>query len=554
MRLKIFIAATVPALTLMGCSKKFLNDKLDTYETPSTIATDRTTLFEFANAFYTSLPNGFVALDNNLFAAASDEAQQTATYSTGAQIFNQGGLNANSNPDGNSYQNLYEGIRAANFFLGYSINAYQFLSMNRDTVTDSVNFNRDKQYIAWYRGEAHVARAFYYMELIKRYGGVPLITSTLQETTNTLIPKSSYDSVVSFIESEINTYRDSLEVNWQTSPYQDQDGRFDLGAALAIKSRVLLYAASPLHNSTNDVTKWQAAASAARDVITTAGLDYALDGGGYGNYFLGNASVTSPETIFAVRNPANNAPEEANYPIATPGGHSGVTPTQNLVEDYEYIGPADPANPYNNRDPRLGASVVTNGSTWNGRTINEAPGGSDDMTMANTSRTGYYLKKFLDDNLNLVQGGTAVHNWVIFRFAETLLNYAEAMNEAYGPDMAPAGFPYTARQALTMVRNRASTSLAPVTVADVASFRAAVKHERRIELAFEDHRYWDLLRWQDAATVLNQPVQGVQVTQNGYSVVNVAGRVFPNPTMYYYPFSHTEIVNAQGTLEQNPGY
>ncbi|RYE16769.1 MAG: RagB/SusD family nutrient uptake outer membrane protein, partial [Sphingobacteriaceae bacterium] len=117
----------------------------------------------------------------------------------------------------------------------------------------------------------------------------------------------------------------------------------------------------------------------------------------------------------------------------------------------------------------------------------------------------------------------------------------------------------TARQALKMVRDRASTALPAVTAADVTGFRNALKHDRRIELAFEDHRYWDLLRWKDAETVLNQPIQGVTVTKNAnntysYSVVNVATRTFRNPAMYYYPFSQTQIVNSKGTLAQNPGY
>jgi hypothetical protein len=450
---------------------------------------------------------------------------------------------------------MYDGIQAANFFLGYSVNAAAFLILNRDTVDDVVNYTRDKLFIGWYRGEAHIARAFYYAELIRRYGGVAIIDSTLANTDSMYVHRSTYDELVSYIVSEIDNYADSLQVNWATSAYADQLGRFTKGAALALKARVLLEAASPLHNPSNDVTRWQAAAAAAGDVINM-GL-YTLDPA-YGNYFTGNNATTSPETIFAKYMPASNQQEEANYPIATPGGHSGVTPSQNLVDQYEYIGPADPDNPYADRDPRLNATVVVNGSSWNGRTIDESPGGTDDMAMANTSRTGYYLKKYLTDNLNLVQGGTAAHQWIIFRYAEILLNYAEAMNEAYGPD-GNNGYSLTARQALQLVRSRASTSLPPVTASSVSDFRAAVQHERRVELAFENFRYWDLLRWQQAQTALNAPVQGVAVTKNAngttfsYQVTNAASRVFPAP-MYYFPFYQGEITNSKGTLTQNAGY
>ncbi len=553
-----FITAVFFLLIFSGCSKDFLNTKIDTYATPATIVTDRATLFSFANAFYADLPDGFTALDNNLFAAATDDGQQTAKYSTNALLFNQGGLNPNSiNIDAGAgfYKKMYDGIRAANFFLDYSKNATAFLMMNRDTVDDVTNYTRDKLFIGWYHAEAHIARAFYYAELIERYGGVPLINNTLQRTDSLNIPRAAYDQAVNFIVSEIDNYKDSLQVDWATSGYSDQAGRFTLGAALALKSRVLLYAASPLHNPNNDITKWQMAAAAAYDIISLN--RYGLDPG-YSHYFAANHALTSPETIFAIRMPASNSPEEGNYPISTPGGRSGVTPTQNLVSAYEYTGPADPANPYANRDPRLAATVVVNGSNWNGRTIDESPGGSDDMAKANTSRTGYYLKKFLTDNLNLVQGGTAAHAWVVFRYAEILLNYAEAMNEAYGPDNSN-GYSLTARQALQMVRNRASTSLPPIFALSKDDFRQAVRHERRVELAFEGFRYWDLLRFNEAAVVLNQPVQGVVVTKNingstyNYQVVNVANRVF-TPAMYYYPFAQSEIVNSHDAVTQNPGY
>jgi hypothetical protein len=181
------------------------------------------------------------------------------------------------------------------------------------------------------------------------------------------------------------------------------------------------------------------------------------------------------------------------------------------------------------------------------------------MRNANASRTGYYLKKYIRDNVNLTQGAQDYNVWTVFRYAEILLMYAEAMNEAYGPDAQPAGFTMTARQALTQVRNSASTSLPAVTTADVSEFRNAVKHECQVEFAFEDHRYWDLLRWKDAETVLNTPVQGVIVTKDAdgnfvYQLNDNAGeRVFQTRN-YYFPFSRSEVVNSGGTLTQNAGY
>lgn len=529
----------------MGC-QKFLDTSIDTNRESEYIETDRSTVWYFGYAFYSPLSGGFSRIDGNIFATASDEAQQTSAASN-VVYFNKGIINENVNPISGLYNNYYEGIRAANFFLDYVKDGkgVQILTQNRDITNDKVSYERDLQSLGWMIAEAHVARAYYYAELIKMYGGVPIIESD----TKVPVARSSYDECVDYIISEIDNYKDRLAVDW--SQFADRGGRFTLGAALAIKARVLLYAASPLHNPEGNVEKWKKAAKAAADIISNSDLGYGL-AADYRNYFLGNNCLSSNETIYAVRSSNSNTLEAANYPIATAGGNSGACPTENLVSQYEYIGAADPSNPYANRDPRMEASIVYNGSNWNGRTIDQTVGGSDDMTTKNASRTGYYLKKFVNDGLNLTQGATAQHNWVAFRYAEVLLNYAEAMNEAFGPTEKPAGYPMSATEAIMMVRNRASAQLPKLNATTKAAFRAAVKHERQIELAFEDHRYWDLLRWKDAMEVLNQPVKGVKVN-GGYQVVEVATRTF-NERNYYLPFMRSEIQNSNGTLEQNKGY
>ena len=540
------------ALVTSACSD-FLDTSLDRSQTGETIATNRGSVWGFANAFYSPIGYGFGTIDSNIFATASDEAQQTSAQSN-VIYFNKGMLNENTNPLFTYYRNYYEGIRAANYFLDYVKDGRgeELLAQNRNLVTDRVNYERDLQSLAWYKAEAHVAKAYYYSELAKMYGGVPIVESFVDD--GTMISRSTYDQVIEYVVKEIDDYKAELALNW--NEYKEREGRFTLGAALAIKARTLLYAASPLHNPTNDVAKWEAAAAAANELISNTDLSYSL-ASDYGSYFVGGNSVVSAETIYAVRRAQSNSMEVNNYPIATQGGKSGATPTHNLVAAYEYVGTPDPANPYANRDPRLAASIVTNGSTWNGRVIDQSAGGSDDMARANASKTGYYLKKFLTDNLNLTQGQNAQHNWVAYRWAEVLLNYAEAMNEAYGPDAIPAGYLMSARQALQQVRDRASVNLPKVTASDKDSFREAVKHERRIELAFEDHRYWDLLRWKDAMDVLNRPVLGVKVTKTegawSYEVTEVATRTFYERN-YYLPFLRSEIENSNNTLEQNPEY
>jgi hypothetical protein len=550
---KIFTALLL--ILLIGGCDDFLNTSLDRNATSETIATNRGTLWSLGNAFYSPISYGFSTIDNNIFASASDEAQQTSV-SSNVLYFNKGILNEGTNPLFYQYQNCYEGIRAANYFLNYVRDGKgeDLLKLNRNVETDIYSYMRDVQSLNWYIAEAHIAKAYYYAELIKMYGGVPIIEETIENSENEKIPRSSYEEVVDYIVKEIDNYSADLAVNWDQ--YADREGRFTLGVALAIKSRVLLYAASPLHNSEGNTDKWIKAAIAANDLIDSDELEYSLHPD-YRTYFVGANSLSSRETIYAVRRGVSNTMEVNNYPIATPGGYSGVTPSHNLVSAYEYISEPDPNDPYANRDPRLHASIVTNGSTWNGRTINQYTGGADDMSNANSSRTGYYLRKFLTDDLNLIQGQTAQHNWITFRYGEILLNYAEAMNEAFGPTAIPEGYKLSALEALNMVRNRASVDLPEVPASSKESFRQAVKHERRVELAFEDHRYWDLLRWKDAMQVLNEPIIGVKVEKNGTSLdyieYEVAERKFQERN-YYLPFLRSEIVNSKGTLKQNDGY
>ena len=131
------------------------------------------------------------------------------------------------------------------------------------------------------------------------------------------------------------------------------------------------------------------------------------------------------------------------------------------------------------------------------------------------------------------------------------------MNEAFGPNNVPDGYVMSAKEALQKVRDRASVSLPAINSSSIETFRNAVKHERQIEFAFEDHRYWDLLRWKDAMTVLNKPVQGVKISKSGdkyfYTVVDVASRKFYERN-YFLPLLHAEIEKSNGTLSQNPNY
>lgn len=549
MKIKCILVVAFACL-FIGCDP--LDTKEDTMLTPENLESDYNKLQSLGYAAYTSITSGFYVIDSNIGAAMSDEAANTKNTSS-VKLFNEGTWNQYNNPD-NVYSKCYEGIRAANFFLDYSINYKEQLAYNRDTLSDNgLAYRRSVKNIEWMRAEAHVLRAYYYFELIKRYGGVPLVKEVIDPKDNTILPRTDFDVIADYAVSEIDMVADELQADWNVAD-KARDGRFTKGAAMALKSRILLYAASPLNNPSDNVEKWKAAAQAAYDVINLN--QYSLDAN-YRTMFLEANSVNSKEMIMVYRHGAVDYFEKANYPVGTPGGNSGVTPSQNLVDAYEYKGVPNPDNPYDNRDPRLGYSIVTNNSSWNGRTMEIFAGGKDDPQNANASRTGYYLKKFLLDNLNLIQEEKRIHNWVMFRYGEILLNYAEAMNEAYGPDN-DNGYGISARQAINMIRNRTGVEMPSVIANDKDDMRDKIKHERRIELAFEGHRFWDLLRWKDAGIYMNAPLRGITINRSGNSFTYrdfiVEKRIFDESKMYRYPIPYAEVVKSDGILIQNPNW
>lgn len=592
------ITLTLFSCAVMGGCSGFLDTRQDVYDTMWRLKTRASTLDSFAAAYYTPMQSGFSIVDDNLFASASDEAEQTASVSD-VSVFNKGIISPERNPLSYLYGKYYEGIRAAHFFLDYARDGEELLALNRDTATvynpdgsiystdKPKEYKRDVINLGWQRAEARIAEAYYYAELIKMYGAVPIISD---DVVNPTMRAATYDEVVDHIVELIDENCNKVNLDWRVAlvpdvenavadvvnwNFRDDIGRFDKTSALAIKARVLLYAASPRNNPQNLILKWERAAKAAYDVIECRkeifdrGFGFGEDARtypswkmsvnrDYGAYFQANNATKDVESIFLIRQSAGNELEVKNYPVGTRGGNSGVCPTQNLVDAYEYTGPQT-LNPYENRDPRLSATIVTNGSSWNGVSdFDQSQKGQFNQKAKGASKTGYYLKKFLASNLNLVEGGNTDHIWVAYRYAEVLLNYAEAMNEAYGPDADPKGYGMTAREALMEVRNSASTSLPTITATSKEDFRNVVKAERRVELAFEDHRYWDLIRWKDAATVLNKPIKGMIIKKNNlggyvYSTTNVASRSFEEK-QYYLPFSREELANSNGVLVQNPLY
>jgi hypothetical protein len=418
-------------------------------------------------------------------------------------------------------------------------------------------------------GEIKFVRAFRYQDLIRNYGGVVLMGDKVVNLTDNLQDPAMFKRAT--IKESMDYVLAQLDQAAALLPLNNSDqwllGRATKGAALALKSRLALYAASPLY----DAGTWAAAATAAQAVISLN--KYGIYTGGYANMFLVNETN---EVIFErlfTKNANHTHLEIANGPNGY-GGWAGNTPMQNLVDDYEMAnGKAitdptsgyDENNPYAGRDPRFAATILYNGANYRERKVETfIPGGKDSrdgIDNWNTTKTGYYLKKYMNDAYPLQNpwGNAGFQPWIYFRYAEILLNYAEAANEAYGPNTVPAGATLTARQAVNIVRARPGVNM-PEIAAGVSQLemRAAVRYERRVELAFEEHRFYDVRRWKIADITENKPAAGVIITKTatGFTYtpkVALDGRKFETKH-YWLPIPRSEIQASGGQLVQNTGY
>lgn len=419
------------------------------------------------------------------------------------------------------------------------------------------------------KAELRFIRAYRYFDLLKGFGGVPLLgdrVTSLTDDFSDLYERKSIAETVSYIQSELDAVIPVLPED----PGSDwESGRATSAAAMGLKSRLLLYAASPLYtDGANDVSKWQAAADAAKDVMDLNKFDLVtdLDADPAENYRKLFLSPPGVEDIFYREYSATSramAMERMNAPNGF-GGWGGNCPMQNLVDDYEMnnglpiedgASGYDDQDPYVDRDPRFYGTILYNGASYRGREIETfLPGGKDSPAGNepwNTSPTGYYLRKFLKETVGLDDwNNMGTSPWRYIRYAEILLNYAEAQNEAAGPDQS-------VHDAVNAVRDRAGMPNLPSGLT-TDEMRDRIRNERRIELAYEEHRYFDVRRWLIAADVENEPAGGISITKSG-SILTFAskealtGKHF-DPKHYWFPIPVEEINATNHALDQNPGY
>ena len=513
---------------------------------------------------YSFMPQDLGAIGGAMRDCASDDAEYGNTGGT-VQIFNNGNWSSIRTAD--TAWELYNGIRAANDFIATLADAdfsrFQYHA-------DYPNMVRQLKY---FPNEARILRAYYFFELAKRYGDIPMPLKKLSIHEANTIRKTPFDQVIKFIVTECDdcSRKEALPDTYVGEP-NNETGRITRGFALALKSKALLYAASPLHNPENDTERWKRAARAALDLIQT-GL-YQLDPNDKCN------NVSSAEIVLARRNTNNWDFEMNNFPIRftegqRPSPATGTFPTQNLVDAFqtrngypvvlgangwESQDPTfNPRSPYTNRDPRFDRTILANGNYFKNSTIALYAGGIDDLPVsAGGSPTGYFLRKYIQETTNFNPNAmlTNKHCWIIYRYAETLLTYAESMVEAFGsPTYTDAEFEYSAQWALNQVRRNAS--MPDVTTSDKEAFREALRNEWRVEFAFEDHRFWDIRRWK-IGNETQRNIYGVRIERLSSSAYTYQHTLYEtrqwNDRMLLYPIPQSEIYKNANLAPQNPGW
>ena len=509
---------------------------------------------QFVTSIYGYLPSDFCNTHGAMLDAATDDAIHVYE-SSAIQRFVNGTWSANYTVD-DKFAYYYNAIHDANYYLT-TLSGLTF-----DTWENGDDYQDWMQNYDNYQYQVRFLRAYFYFELVRRYQNVPLITKPLSKTEANQIEPSSAQEVLKFIINECTEIAPKLPIK-STSIAQAENGRATRAMAMALKSRAALYAASPLYNTNGDNAKWTEAAKASHDIIASAGeLGLGLDT--YANLFK-SKNYNSKEVILCRPTGTSKTFEQANYPMGVTGGNTTTCPTENLASAFEmkdgrafdWNDPTMKANPYKDRDPRFYLTIVHNGMLWPAKkAVYISEGGANGLPLTNATTTGYYLRKYVDNSISFEAGSTTAathHNWILFRYAEVLLNYAEAMIHVNGNcDYKDATYTMSAREALNAVRKRAG--MPEVAACSQDEFLTRVKHERRVEMAFEGQRFWDLRRWKNLDETKN--IYAVRITHhNGvlsYEKTLLSERSVSDK-LYFYPIANVELFKNK-KLVQNSGW
>lgn len=539
----------------------------------------------YVNDRYVELPHGFTQYAGGLRLTAITDESYNMHEPHHLDKYTQGGLTSgrlNNYFYGGFWLDAYTAIRNNNIFL--------------EKINEFVGGENEEKRVKTLTAEIRFLRAFFYTELISRYGGVPLVEKTFDLKGDFDVPRASFEECVQFIVKELDLAIEDLPN--KSDAIGKNFGRITKGAAVGLKIRALMYNASPLTNTTNESSKWKFVSDACEQLFALNEYSLSSD---YRGMFL---NAKDPEIIFFKQfmnqfGPNNSIDiisdyyyhpdyrgghriDEWRFPNGD-GGFVSENPRQDFVDEYEtksgkipvlgYAGPAnnlqpiknpevtvseyDPKRPYDNRDPRFNYSIYHDESNFKGRNLEFWFGGKDSRDPSingfwNGSKLGYGVLKSLDESWSTqaVDPGSK-QPWIYMRLSEFYLTYAEAQYHL--------GNLETAVDYVNQIRSRSGVNMPAINSS--GNLLAKIKHERKIELAFEGNRWYDAHRWKDAQTDFAKDIVAVEVIKNrstgvkSYRYYYFEGakgkRSFPE-YQYLWPIPIEEIQNSK--LVQNPGY
>jgi len=541
---------------------------------------------------------------------ATDDAVTNVKNS--AYMYMATGSWAADNDPMSQWNNCRDGIQYVNLFL----------SIVEDVKWAPSAASKQQMFVDRLKGEAFGLRALFNYYLLQAHGGyaddgklygVPLLTKPEDGSSDFNQPRALFSDCVKQCYADCDSAMALLPFDYVDVATDDEipakylalgaqktgfnlvfgarsSGLMSAKAAEAIKAQVAILAASPAFRDGSEVTSADAATLCAAVLKRIDGMN------GFdktGNIWYKNktklepGAAEMPEILWReARSSKDSRQELTNFPPSL-YGRGEVNPSQNLVDAFPMRSGLpisdpnsgyDPNDPYANRDLRLADNVLYNGTTFRkaqiitGRYPTDNNETEDNLNETDYStRTGYYLKKLLRDDVNPLASNEIAqyHIYPRIRYTEIFLDYAEAANDAWGPKADPKGFGFTAYDIIKAIRERAGLGTDAIGMplpegdayleacaADQAKMTTLIRNERRLELCFENKRFWDLRRWM---LPLNETVKGMQIDRDettkalSYKVIEVEERKFDSSYQWYGPIPKSELLKWS-KLVQNKGW
>lgn len=581
MKLNTIIGVSLGVLALASCNDKMDYKEYNVYDkdyvssSMGYVGNLMTDIYNYADYDFGQDSKGAI------LGSATDESEFATPGNPIQDLYD--GAWSPANAHSTTWSNMYSGIADCNIVLSeFQGLKFALDSLNSDYAQQMYRYNN-------YKWESRFWRSYFYFNLVRQYGGVPLVTESPVGGNSkdiNVMPRVSSDSIYKFIMDECNVVKDSIIEdysklgNMALPASAAETGRADKLAVLALRARAALYWASPLFNTTNDKSRYYIAAKYTKELLDACdarGKKLAADYSSlWGTDNWKNEAVTC-EILFGRRiygtgtAGASAVFEGYNYPVGIEGGSGGNCPTQNLVNAYEMqstgLGIDQPgsgynsSNPYVGRDPRLDATVAKNGDIWPTSyktALQTYYGGTNGEPVSGATPTGYYIKKYCHGAINLASNSKYKvdnHTWITFRLGEFYLNMAEALYKYFGSATATsAEFPLSATDYVNKVRARAKMPNFPTSLGNDA-FWAKYKNERMVELAFEGHRFWDVRRWKEGGTYFRNIIEA-KLTKSDSGVITFSCDTIKrqwDDKMYLFPIPQSERQKNKN-LTQNPGW